>query len=167
MPNKTIYVSQNDISVFDEAQQIAGEAMSSVIAKALREYVARHQEKSRGMREISVRVGGKDAQREQRFVAIEMGKWKGVSDDKQWWMETTIYNTQKGNWAVLLDYKGKTMLTREAWQDPNAWGAQQRFTELAVSERYDDWQGKLPVALVRYIVSLAEKEQNPVDYLDI
>jgi EXLDI family protein len=167
MPNKTIYVSQNDILVFEEAQQISEEAMSSVIAKALREYVARHHEKGKGMKEISVKVGSKEAEREQRFIAAEMGKWKGISDDKQWWIEALIYHTQKGHWAVWLDYKGKTMLTRQSWKDPETWSCNQRHAELVVAEHTGDWQGKLPSALVRYITALSEREQNLVDYLDI
>jgi EXLDI family protein len=167
MPNKTIYVSQNDVPVFEAAQQIAGEAMSSVIAKALREYVARHHEKSKGMKEVSVKIGNKEAEREQRFIATEIGKWKGVSDDKQWWIEATIYHTQKGNWAVFMDYKGKTMLTRNAWKDPETWSCNHCHTELVVAEHEGDWQGKLPSALIRHIAALSEREQNPVDYLDI
>jgi len=167
MPNKTIYVSQSDIPTFEAAQQIAGEAMSSVIAKALREYVARHQEKGKDMKEIGVKIGSKEAEREQRFIAAEMGKWKGISDDKQWWLEAVIYHTQKGNWAVWLDYRGKTMLTRKAWNDPATWSCNQRHTELIVSDQTESWQSKLPSALVRHITALAEREQNPVDYLDI
>jgi EXLDI family protein len=167
MPNKTIYVSQNDLPVFEEAQQIAGEALSSVIARALREYVARHREKEKDMKEVSVKVGKKKIEREQRFMAAEAGKWKGLSDDKEWWLEAAIYRTQKGRWAVYLDYKGMAMLTRKSWQEA-AWEVEdQRHAELVVGDKIDDFKGKLPEALIRHIASIAEREKNPIDYLDI
>ncbi len=166
MPNKTIYVSQNDLPVFDEAQQIAGEALSAVIAKALREYVVRHQELGKGMREVSVRVGPRKAAREQRFVAAYLGKWKGLSEDKQWWLEAQVYCTHKGNWAVYLDYKGKAMLTRDSWKETDFLEDQRHF-ELVVGASITELEGKLPQALVEYIKTFAQRESGPIDYLDI
>src|SRR5487761_902263 len=102
MGNKTIYVSDKDESLFNRAKEIAGEALSSVIARALREYVSRHEEKEKGMKEISVKIGQSNSQREQRFIGQEVGKWSGFSDDKVWLMDAKIYRTQKENWAILL-----------------------------------------------------------------
>jgi EXLDI family protein len=166
MPNKTIYVSQGDVPVFEQAQQIAGEALSSVIAKALREYVARHQERDEGMKEISVKVGPKKSTREQRFTAAYLGKWKGLSDDKEWWLEAAIYHTQKGNWAVYVDHKGPAMMSKEAWKNMDHL-VDQRYAGLVVAAAPDEFKGKLPKALVAHVANLAESEKNPVDYLDI
>src|SRR5271155_2711155 len=117
MGNKTIYVSEKDESLFEHAKEIAGEALSSVIARALREYVSRHDEKEKGMKEISVKVGMDNSQREQRFIGQEVGKWSGFSDDKVWLMDAKIYRTQKGKWAILLHHSTKaTLLT-----NPKAW----------------------------------------------
>ena len=117
MGNKTIYVSEKDESLFEHAKEIAGEALSSVIARALREYVSRHEEKVHGMKEISVKVGKHNSEREQRFIGKEIGKWSGFSDDKVWLMEAKIYQTQKGNWAILLRETTKaTLLT-----NPKEW----------------------------------------------
>src|ERR1700761_2366593 len=104
MSNKTIYVSDKDEPLFERAKELAGEALSSVIARALREFVARHEEKGKGMKEITVKVGQHDSQREQRFIGQEVGKWSGFSDDNEWWMDAKIYITQKGNWAILLHH---------------------------------------------------------------
>jgi EXLDI family protein len=164
MPNKTIYVSQNDVPIFEEAQQIAGEALSSVIAKALREYVARRQEKEKGMKDVAVKVGTKGSEREQRFVAANLGKWKGLSEDDEWWLEASIYHTQKGNWAVYLEYKGPANVKREDWKK---YMEDHRRTELIVAGTAAEFAGKLPTALIGHINSLAEREKSPVDYLDI
>src|SRR6185312_11227688 len=98
MPNKTIYVSQEDASLFEQAKELAGEALSSVIAIALREYVTRHQQRAKGMKEVTLRVGNTNAESEKKFVGSERGNWQGFSDDKVWWMQASIYSTQKGNW---------------------------------------------------------------------
>ncbi|HEY4876569.1 MAG TPA: hypothetical protein VIH86_13410, partial [Puia sp.] len=63
MGNRTIYVSEKDESLFERAKEIAGEALSSVIARALREYVTRNEEKGKGMKEITVKIGQHDSQR--------------------------------------------------------------------------------------------------------
>lgn len=169
MPNKTIYVSENDVPLFDEAKDIAGEALSSVISRALREYVARNKKKAQGMKEISVKVGSYNSQREQRFIGEEIGKWSGFSDDKVWLMDAKIYQTQKGNWAILLRHSSKaTLLT-----NPHEWGKNAEYlenaakTELIVGENLNQLQAKLPKSLYSTIEDLSKKYEVPVEYLDI
>ena len=48
MPNKTIYVSEKDATLFEEAKEIAGEALSSVIVRAISEFVSRSREMKKG-----------------------------------------------------------------------------------------------------------------------
>jgi hypothetical protein len=66
-----------------------------------------------------------------------------------------------------MDYKGKTMLSRQSWKDPETWSCTQRHAELLIIEQAGDWPDQLPSALTRHIKALSEREQNPVDYLDI
>jgi EXLDI family protein len=168
MGNKTIYVSEKDESLFDRAKEIAGEALSSVISRALREYVARNEEKGKGMKETTVKVGQHDSQREQRFVGQEVGKWSGFSDDKEWWMDAKIYKTQKGNWAILLHHSVKaTLLT-----SPGDWKAREYLehsskTELVVGDSLDAVEKKLPKTLFSTLQDIAKRYENPVEYLDI
>ena len=168
MGNKTIYVSEKDESLFDKAKNLAGEALSSVIARALREYVARHEEKGNGMKEITVKVGQHDSQREQRFVGQEVGKWSGLSDDKEWWMDAKIYKTQKGNWAVLLHHSVKATLLI----NPGDWKAREYLdhsskTELVVGEALGAIEKKIPKKLFSTLEDLAKKYETPIEYLDI
>ncbi len=39
MPNRTIYVADSDLPVFEKAQQLAGDNLSATIAQALRRFV--------------------------------------------------------------------------------------------------------------------------------
>lgn len=169
MPNKTIYVSENDSALFKDAKTLAGGALSSVIVRALREYVSMHQKMAHGMKEISVKVGSHNAQREQRFIGEEVGKWSGLSDDKVWLMNAKIYQTQKGNWAILLQTSSKsTLLT-----NPNEWEKNAEYledeakTELIVKKNLDGLKEKLPTSLYATIEDISKKYEVPVEYLDI
>jgi len=169
MGNKTIYVSDKDESLFNRAKDIAGVALSSVIARALREYVARNEEKVNGMKEIAVKIGHHNSQREQRFVGKEVGKWNGFSDDKIWLMDAKIYRTQKGNWAILLRQSAKaTLLT-----NPQEWSKNAEYmetttgTELLVGENLASLKNKLPQALFSTLEDLATSFETPIEYLDI
>ncbi|HVA96816.1 MAG TPA: EXLDI protein [Candidatus Acidoferrales bacterium] len=169
MGNKTIYVSDKDESLFNRAKEIAGEALSSVIARALREYVSRHEEKEKGMKEISVKIGQSNSQREQRFIGQEVGKWSGFSDDKVWLMDAKIYRTQKENWAILLHQSAKaTLLTNpKEWSKNADYLEQTNGTELIVGENLSSLEKKLPKSLFSTLEDLETRFENPVEYLDI
>jgi EXLDI family protein len=169
MPNKTIYVSESDASLFEEAKEIAGETLSSVIARSLREYVTRHQQKSKGMKDVSLLIGKGDAEREVRFVGMITGEWKGFSDDKKWWMSANVYQTQKGKWAVhLMTVAKATLLTdKKAWKESGDYLIDPRQSELIVGEVLKDFEKNLPSELLDQIQNLIERNEKPVEYLDI
>jgi EXLDI family protein len=169
MPNKTIYVSETDASLFEEAKQIAGEALSSVIVRALREFVARHEEKEKGMKEIALHVGGHGSEREKRFVGQEVGKWSGFSDDKEWYLEAKIYRTQKNNWVVFLVHvcKASLLIDKKKWKESGDYLIISRSSELLIGDSVDKLQKKLPMALLETLQGIADKYETPVEYLDI
>lgn len=169
MGNRTIYVSEKDEPLFNRAKDIAGEALSSVISRALREYVARHEEKTKGMKEITVKIGHSTSLREQRFTGQEVGKWSGFSDDKVWLMDAKIYRTQKGNWAILLRQSTKaTLLTNpKAWSKNAEYLEHSNGTELIVSESLANLKNKLPESLFSTLEDLTTSFETPVEYLDI
>jgi EXLDI family protein len=77
MPNKTIYVSDRDLPLFEQAQSLAGGKLSAAIAQALGEYVraaevARlHQYDSH-----TVTVGPAGSRRKKRFTAVCLARWQ-------------------------------------------------------------------------------------------
>lgn len=169
MPNKTIYVSDSDIALFDEAKQIAGEALSSVISRALKEYIARNTKKQQGMREVSIKVGKPGAEREIRFVGVKVGDWNGFSDDKVWLLSATIYQTQKGKWAIYLatNSKASVLTDRRSWKESGDYLIDPRQSELLIGESESEFKNKVPKELYSLLVSLTQKEELPVEYLDI
>ena len=169
MSNKTIYVSDKDEPLFDKAKEIAGEALSSVISRALREYVARNEKKGEGMKEIAIKVGSHDSEREQRFVGKKVGKWSGFSNDKVWLMEATIYQTQKKNWAIHLKQNAKaTLLTDpKEWHNNAEYLENRQGSELIVGKDLNSIKEKLPVSLFETLQDIAKRYENPIEYLDI
>ena len=169
MPNKTIYVSDQDVTLFEEAKNIAGEALSSVISRALKEYVARHQEKAKGMKEIALKVGSSGAEREQRFVGAQVGDWSGFSDDKQWWLSAAIYRTQKNNWAIYFVHvcKASLLTNKKQWKESGDYLINSKSSELLVATTPEGLKNKLPIELFKKLKELAEREETPVEYLDI
>lgn len=169
MPNKTIYVSEQDAPLFDEAKDLAGEALSSVIVRALKEFVSRHKEKAKGMKDVKLMVGKYNAEREVHFIGAVMGEWKGFSDDKEWWMAATIYQTQKSNFAVYLTTVAKaTLLTnRKAWKESGDYLLDPRDSELIIGSTLQEFDDRLPSELYQALKHLLEKNENPVEYLDI
>ena len=57
VPNKTIYVSEGDLKLYQRAQAIAGGNLSSAIAQALRRYVDIQEGLREGFDDVVVRVG--------------------------------------------------------------------------------------------------------------
>jgi EXLDI family protein len=169
MPNKTIYVSQEDESLFEEARQLAGESLSAVIVRALREFVVRQKEKEKSMKEITVQVGPKESTREQRFIGLQIGNWNGVDEDRTWMLEAQVYLTQKKNWAVLLTQTSKVSLVTNTikWIADGDFLVDPTRSELYVAETPAGFEGKLPSGLVSAIVEMEKKTVTPIEFLDI
>jgi EXLDI family protein len=169
MPNKTIYVRQKDTPLFEQAKEIAGEALSSVIVKALSEFVARNKEKKKGVKEISLKVGIDTAQREQRFMGMRLGDWKGFSNDRQWYLAAAIYRTQKDNWAVFIETicKASLFTNKKAWKENGEYLINPKRSDLLVGKTPEELKKKLPDGLYLSLIEHARHEENPVEYLDI
>ena len=80
MPNKTIYVSDRDLPLFEQAQSLAGGSFSAAIAQALKEHV-RAAEAARlhqyDSHTVTVGPAGKPPQ--ERFTAVCLARWRAAS----------------------------------------------------------------------------------------
>lgn len=169
MPNKTIYVSEKDSSLFEQAKELAGEALSSVIVRALREFITRNQDKKKGMKEITVKIGSNGAEREQRFIGSFVGKWNGFSNDKVWFLKANIYRTQKENWAVFLETvcKASLLTNKKVWKENGDYLVNSKGSELFVGKSPDQLKEQLPKDLYIALVEHDKKYESPIEYLDI
>ncbi|WP_306214212.1 EXLDI protein [Actinoplanes sp. RD1] len=97
MPNKTIYVADDDLPLLARAQDLTGTALSATIVTAVRRLVETEEAKQSGFDEITVKVGvGKAGVK--RFLGTALGEWKASTGEGE---ETySLFRTSKGRFAV-------------------------------------------------------------------
>ena len=113
VPNKTIYVSNGDLPLYQRAQELAGDNLSAAISAALRRYVDVEDAKAEGYDEVKVRVGtGKG--RRVRFTALFLGEWSntnssGVEHFRVWRGRTGKYvvHIERSADFTMVDQDGK------------------------------------------------------------
>lgn len=99
MPNKTIYVSEGDLPLFDRAQELAGGNLSAAISRALRRFVEVQEAHMQGIEEVTVTVGRPGARRRKRFMGTRVVRWRHAAGDDT--VERfTVYRTKRGRYAV-------------------------------------------------------------------
>jgi hypothetical protein len=137
MANKTIYVKDEDLQVFEEAERLGGDSLSSIIAEALRRFVAVKRAELFGMREHTLSVGvlrsqGADDIRTIRFVGRLLA-------------EATVYSGQTSDrrdrgtcYRVYQTRAGKILVWWEKW---SRWEGENDTADYAVLDQlpgYDD-----------------------------
>ena len=120
MPNKTIYVKDEDLNLFEEAEKLGGESLSGVIAEALRRFVDVKKSEAQGLQEFTLSVGtwrfrGDDNLRKVRFTGRLLAEAEVLtgqtSDRRDRGTDYKIYQTQAGK--VLVWWKNWTRWERE------------------------------------------------------
>jgi len=137
MPNKTIYVRDEDLQFFEEAEKLGGDSLSAVIAEAVRRFVDAKQAEAQGMKEVTLPVGvlrsqGDDDTRKVRFdgrllssAEIFTGQ---TSDGRDRGTDYRIYQTKAGKILVW-------------WQRWTRWENENDLLDYAVFDQlpgYDD-----------------------------
>ena len=100
VPNKTIYVSDGDLPIYQRAQELAGDNLSAAISAALRRYVDVEEGRREGFDEFIVRVGpGKG--RKVRFTGVFLGEWLNTSYSR---VETfRVYRGRTGKYVLHVE----------------------------------------------------------------
>lgn len=144
VPNKTIYVSDGDLSLYQRAQELAGGNLSAAIAAALRRFVELQESLQAGFEEVTVRVG-LGSGRKVRFTAALVGEWM---DTRQGRAET---------FRVFRGRRGKYVLHVERSAD---------FWMVGPDGKPAGWRGHLGIGDVRYGSTPRESSLEVVDTLD-
>ena len=122
MPSRNVYVSEDDVSLFTEASEIAG-GLSAAVAEALRDYVKKHQRAAEGYEEIelALRTDGVDHRATfmgRRLVRVRHPVPEGTRID-------TVYQTAKNQLAVATKIQRKlpdwTASQENIWPHPETW----------------------------------------------
>ena len=172
VPNKTIYVSDGDLPIYQRAQELAGDNLSAAIAAALRRYVDVEEGRRKGFDEIIVRVGpGKG--RKVRFVGILLGEWLNSSLNR---VETfRVYRGRTGKYVLHIERSPDfTMVDDEG--KPAGWrgylgigsvsyGSTPGESTLDVIESLEELRERIPPQLFDMVAGSAQRP--PVEDLDI
>jgi EXLDI family protein len=97
VPNKTIYVSDDDMPLIRRAQELAGGNLSAAISAALRRYVDVEEGRQEGYDEIIVTVGT-DAGRKVRFSGLLLGEWQRRNSSRT--ESIRVYRSRTGKFVV-------------------------------------------------------------------
>lgn len=143
MPNKTIYVSDDDLPLFERAQELAGANLSSAIVRALRRYIELEEARQKGFDEITVIVNGDGAHRRKRFQGYVLVRWLQPTPDGKGTVILNVYRTAGNRYALHT----RTIADWELeWGDPDIhrhpkrWGIADGIIKHFSSWGYDDWE---------------------------
>ena len=108
VPNKTIYVSDGDLPLYQRAQELGGGNLSAAIAKALRRYVEAEEGLRAGFEQITVKVGI-GSKRKVRFVGVLVGEWMDTTGSL---VETfRVYRGRTGKYVLHVERSPEYWIT--------------------------------------------------------
>ncbi|WP_239160659.1 EXLDI protein [Virgisporangium ochraceum] len=176
MPNKTIYVSDDDMPLLRRAQELAGGNLSAAITTAVRRYVETEEGKREGFDEIVVRVGTGTG-RQVRFTGVLLGEWGRSTLHK---VETyRVYRSRGGKFVVHAEDSGGYQDTGPDadkwntgwrawvgnWSPNQTWTVTPAERTLRVAESLDELRGLVPAEIYDLVAEAADKPD--IEDLDI
>ncbi|HEX8995300.1 MAG TPA: EXLDI protein [Ktedonobacterales bacterium] len=100
MPNKTIYVADSDLPVFDRAQELAGENLSATIAQALRHFIETEEARRQGFGEITLKVGKQMQYTRKQFLGRELARHRDYDPAAGRVLTQVVFQTAKGRFVL-------------------------------------------------------------------
>lgn len=177
MPNKTIYVSDDDLALYKRAQELAGN-LSQAISTALRRYVEMEEGRLEGFDEITVRVG-RGTGRKQRFSGVLLAE--GGRSNKNGYEAFKVYRSRTGKFVLHADrrqqYSSVTTVDGEeqnstgwrswigSFSSNQTWSMAQGEATLHVVDTVDELRDLIPDDLYALVEESAD--QPAVEDLDI
>jgi EXLDI family protein len=173
MPNKTIYVSDADLPVFQRAQELAGGNLSAAISQALRRLVEVEEGLLEGFEEITVRVGVAPGKL-QRFQGAQLIDWNRT-DSNGGQEHYRVFRTRTGKFAVHVERPkgfvwsagkdGQLTGWRKHFASNQQWGETPAAAILEVFDTFEDLRKAIPAELAALVEAYAT--QPEVEDLDI
>ncbi|WP_227979177.1 EXLDI protein [Nocardia spumae] len=171
MPNKTVYVSDDDLPLFQRAQELVGGNLSGAIVTALRRYIELEEGRAAGFDETVLRVGHNGA-RQVRFSGRLLAEASDMGEEA--FQRIRVFHTRKGKYVVhqqrseWVDYPTDTNWLKDLtnWRrmfgvtDPD-WGD----FSMDIYDASTDLKGKVPDKLYERISDLSEHPR--IEDLDI
>jgi len=168
MPNKTIYVADDDMPLYRRAQELVGGNLSAAITTALRRYIELEEGRQEGFDEITVKVGP-GAGRKVRFSGVLLGEW-GRATPSGLVEEYRVYQSRKGKYVVHVTRSDEYKSGSDGWRswiglEVSNWGVVKGDATVTVVDTIDELREKIPAELFELVAQLAK--QPTVEDLDI
>lgn len=173
MPNKTIYVSEGDLQLYDRAQALAGGNLSAAISKALRHYVDVEDGRHEGFEEITIRLV--PSGRKVRFSGVLIGEWANSSSSSSKWEVFRVYRSRTGKFVLHTDRTAEFTMV-DADGKPAGWrgylglgnvsyGSKPAESTLEVFDSFEQLRERIPAQLYEMVANSVK--QPLVEDLDI
>ena len=172
VPNKTIYVSDADLVLFQRAQEIVGGNLSAAIVRALRRMVEVEDAKLEGFEEITVAVGAGQGRR-QRFFGVLLADWARSTKDRV--EQFHVYRSRTGKYVLHVERSaeahwsagadGTATGLRKYFSSNQQWGSTPPIASLEILDTIDELRERVPSELFDMV--LTADEQPSVEDLDI
>ena len=175
MPNKTIYVSDSDLPVFQRAQELVGGNLSAAISQALHRLVEVEEGRLEGFEEITVRVGVRPGKL-QRFQGVLLADWNRTAGGLSAGQERfRVYRTRAGKFAVHVAHPKEFVHTagkdgqltgwRKHFVADQQWGETPASATLTVFDTFAELKTAVPAELAALVEAYATEPE--VEDLDI
>jgi len=174
VPNKTIYVSDDDMPLYRKAQDLAGGNLSAAISAALRRYVDVEEGRQEGYDEIIVTVGT-GAGRKVRFSGTLLGEWQRTTSSRT--ESIRVYRSRTGKLVVHTE-RSPEWTTPDGdkwttgwrawvgnWSPSQDWSYVSGEATLKIADTIEGVRELVPPELYEVVAALAA--QPPVEDLDI
>ena len=172
VPNRTIYVSDDDQPLYQRAQELAGGNLSGAISTALKRYVESEDAREAGFDEVTVKVGF-GAGHKVRFNAILIGEWFSSVGEK--FVHYRVYRGAKKfalhientEYFEMRDAEGNPLTGWRAWTGIGmaAGGGKPAAATLDTFDTLDELKDHIPAELFEMVS--AQVRQPGVQDLDI
>lgn len=173
VPNRTIYVSDDDQALYKRAQELAGDNLSAAITRALRRFVEIEDARTAGFEDVVVKVGT-GAGRKVRFSGLLLGDW--INTEGERFEHYRVYRGPTGKFAVhiqrtehweMRDAEGNPLTGWRAWTGIGmaSGGGKPAHATLEVVPTLDELRDRIPRQL--YEMVAASVDQPHVEELDL
>ncbi|MBH0778667.1 EXLDI protein [Nocardia bovistercoris] len=172
MPNKTIYVSDDDLPLFQRAQELVGGNLSGAVTTALRRFIELEEGRVEGFEEVVLGVGHNGV-RQIRFAGALLGEWQDQNEKRS--EHVRVYRTRKGKIAMHAHYANweDYPVDNKNWlNDLKNWRRMLGIGEqdwgdytFVVVDTVGELKGQIPDKLFQRVAEIADRP--PVEDLDI
>ncbi|NEW38573.1 EXLDI protein [Nocardia cyriacigeorgica] len=172
MPNKTIYVADDDLALFQRAQELVGGNLSGAVVTALRRFIELEEGRQEGFEDIVLRVGHNGA-RQVRFEGALLGEWRDVNDTRT--EHVRVFRSRKGKFVLHAQYSNWDEvpdIAMNGWKDWKSWRRMLGVGDqdwgdfiLEIVDSLAELKGKMPDKLYERVADIADRP--PIEELDI